>query len=289
VIQRLDGGDTLFKQFLADVELARRRLFPQGAGGNIAESLTIFSYIPQEGEDLLSLAARCAIPYGTLASLNRLSNPADLAAGEPLLLPSAPGLFVSEEPRSDLEQLLYAARKDREGIRLSIKGKDKKEGFLFYPGDDLSLTERTFFLNRGFQFPLRNFTLTSPFGPRINPVTGKPGIHRGMDLAAPEGTGVYAAREGRIAEIGEDPVYGRYLIIAHGEEWMSLYGHLQKVEVILHENVQPVSLIGRVGSTGQSTGPHLHFEIRRKGRALDPQKQLRIFQGSPGGISEPTR
>jgi murein DD-endopeptidase MepM/ murein hydrolase activator NlpD len=281
LIERLDNGDAIFKQFLSDVELARRRLFSPGEGGGIAESLTIFRYIPREGEDLLGLAARCAIPYGTIAVLNRLSNPADLAAGEPLLLPSAPGLFISEDPRSDLEQLLYSTRQDQEGIRLSITRKGKKELFRFYPGDDFSLTERTFFLNRGFRFPLRNFILTSPFGPRINPVTGRPGVHHGMDLGAPEGTEVYAAREGRIAEIGEDPVYGKYLIIAHGEEWISLYGHLQTIDVILHEHVQPVSLIGRVGSTGQSTGPHLHFEIRRNGKALDPKKQLRIFQAPP--------
>jgi murein DD-endopeptidase MepM/ murein hydrolase activator NlpD len=289
LINSLDGGDAIFKQFLSDVELARRRLFPRGEPGNIVESLTIFRYIPREGEDLLGLAARCAIPYGALAGLNRLSNPGDLVPGEALLLPSVPGLFVSEKPRSDFERLLHAARKDREGILLAVERGGKKEEFRFYPGDDLSLTERTFFLNRGFQFPLGNFVLTSPFGPRINPVTGRPGLHRGMDLGAPEGTAVHAAREGVVAEIGEDPVYGKYVIISHKEEWVSLYGHLQTIETTLHEYVQPVSLIGRVGSTGQSTGPHLHFEIRRNGRALDPKKQLRIFQGLPGGISEPSR
>jgi murein DD-endopeptidase MepM/ murein hydrolase activator NlpD len=121
---------------------------------------------------------------------------------------------------------------------------------------------------------LRVYTLTSSFGPRINPVTGNQGFHRGLDFAAPEGADVFAAREGIISEIGEDPVYGKYIVIQHGDTWASLYGHLSSVTAVLRSSVQSGTLIGKVGSTGQSTGPHLHFELRQNGRAQDPGRYL---------------
>jgi murein DD-endopeptidase MepM/ murein hydrolase activator NlpD len=122
---------------------------------------------------------------------------------------------------------------------------------------------------------LRSYRLTSAFGFRVNPVTGNAAKHQGIDLAAPEGAGVYAAADGLVIETGENPIYGKYIILKHGERWTSLYGHLQKMETALRMEVKSGSLIGRVGSTGQSTGPHLHFELRQDGKALDPAGRLR--------------
>jgi murein DD-endopeptidase MepM/ murein hydrolase activator NlpD len=285
-IQSLNSRDTAFMQYLGDVEESRRRLFlarerrssPDYAPARIAESLTVYTYIPGEGEDLLALAARCNIPYGTIASINRFAHPEDLRAGGLLLLPSIPGIFIPEEPATDLERLIASSRNSEEGVFISLGEADRQERFFFIPGADLSPTERVFFLNRGFRFPLRHFTITSPYGPRINPVTGRYGVHQGLDLAAPEGSPVYAAREGTVQDLGEDPVYGRYIIIGHRDNWVSLYGHLSKIETALREEVQSGTLIGRVGSSGQSTGPHLHFELRQNGRAQDPGRLLRIFR-----------
>jgi murein DD-endopeptidase MepM/ murein hydrolase activator NlpD len=104
-------------------------------------------------------------------------------------------------------------------------------------------------------------------------------LHEGLDLAAPEGTEVFAAREGVVTDLGEDPIYGKYIVLRHGDTWASLYGHLSVIAVTLNSRVRTGSPIGRVGSTGQSTGPHLHFELRRNGQAQDPGKLL--FQGPP--------
>jgi murein DD-endopeptidase MepM/ murein hydrolase activator NlpD len=93
-------------------------------------------------------------------------------------------------------------------------------------------------------------------------------------MAAPAGTEVYAAREGIVTESGADPVYGNYLVIAHEDKWASLYGHLSSIAVNLHSRVRQDTVIGRVGSTGLSTGPHLHFELRKNGTALDPGRLL---------------
>jgi murein DD-endopeptidase MepM/ murein hydrolase activator NlpD len=100
-------------------------------------------------------------------------------------------------------------------------------------------------------------------------------MHQGMDLAAPEGTEVLAVSDGTVTDAGFDPVYGNYIIISHSEKWTSLYGHLQKIEIALRSTVKSGSLIGRVGTTGQSTGPHLHFELRQDGKPLNPAGRLR--------------
>ena len=286
VIPRLDSRDTVFKQYLSDVEAARRLVFLSRQGPvitpeAIVSSMTIYSYIPQAEEELLGIAARCSIPYGTLASLNRFSHAEDLVPGKVLLLSSVPGIFIPEKPGTDLERLLSSARADlQDQVVLSVPREGKTERFRFIPGDDFSPTERIFFLNRGFHFPLQHYQVSSSYGPRINPVTGRFGIHGGLDLAAREGTEVYAVKNGTVVDLGEDPVLGKYIIMSHENNWVSLYGHLSSINTALRSELQSGSLIARVGSTGQSTGPHLHFELRQNGQSRDPARLFGLSKGS---------
>ena len=279
VIGRLDSRDTVFKQYISDIEAGRRLIFSsrQRAVEDIASALAIYSYTPTENENLFGIAARCSIPYATLASLNRYSHIEDLASGKPMLLPTMPGIFIPEAPATDLEQLIFSARQES-AVALSIPRDGKTERFYFVPGDDFSPTERVFFLNRDFQFPLKSFQVSSAYGMRINPVTGKQSMHGGIDLAAPEGTDVYAAKSGTVIELGEDAIYGKYVIIRHDNNMVSLYGHLSSISTSLNAKVLSSTVIARVGSTGQSTGPHLHFELRQNGQSRDPAKLLRLFQ-----------
>jgi hypothetical protein len=283
VIQRLDFRETVFRQYLSDVETARRFLFSsrQKSPEELASLLTIYSYIPGKNEELLGIAARCSIPYGTLASINRFSHSEDMTEGRVLLLPSMPGIFIPEIPETDLERLLFSSR-DSGGVLLSVPREGKNERFRFIPGGDFSPTERVFFLNRGFQFPLRQFRVSSSYGPRINPVTGNPGMHGGVDLAAPEGSEVYAVKSGAVIDLGEDPVLGKYLIISHDNNWLSFYGHLSEIKTALRTELQSGNLIAKVGSTGQSTGPHLHFELKQNGQSRDPARLLGLFRGISG-------
>ncbi|MDR2729603.1 MAG: M23 family metallopeptidase [Treponema sp.] len=276
-ISRMDNRDSGFRQYISDVENARRRLRNNTISvEEAAEHLTIYRYVPGDDEDIFSVAARCNVPYSAIVSLNRINNPAALESGKELLLPSCPGLFISQAAESDLEKLLAASRMANEKyININIRTAETAVVFHFFPGADFSRTERTYFLNSGFRFPLQTFQLTSRYGLRQNPVTGNIVMHQGLDLAADAGTAVYAAADGIVTEIGEDPIYGIFIIITHSERWSSLYGHLQNVEILLRSKVKSGSLIGRVGSTGQSTGPHLHFELRQDGKPLDPAGRLR--------------
>jgi murein DD-endopeptidase MepM/ murein hydrolase activator NlpD len=273
VIKKLDSRDTVFKQYLADVEAARRRLFGQNQSKEeLSGFLSIYSYTPKEDEDIFRLSARCNVPYAALATLNRANHP-DMLTG-PVLLPTVPGLFIPETPSNDLERLISMSREMEEGVVITVPSKGRPVRFLFFPGADLNPTERSFFLNRGFRFPLRSYRISSPFGMRPNPFTGKQQKHNGVDLAAPIGTEVYPAREGKITEMGNDPVFGNYIVIAHDDNWASLYGHLSVFSAKSGSFVTVNTVIGKVGNTGQSTGPHLHFELRKNGAALDPTRLL---------------
>lgn len=122
--------------------------------------------------------------------------------------------------------------------------------------------------------PLQAMTLTSGFGMRNHPVLGGRRNHKGIDLAAPSGTPVYAPADGVIARADWFSSYGNYIQIEHGGELQTRYGHLSGFAVQAGQRVHKGDLIGYVGSTGRSTGPHLHYEVRVADVAVDPTPYL---------------
>jgi len=122
--------------------------------------------------------------------------------------------------------------------------------------------------------PVSNKDLTriaSGFGMRIDPVYGTPKMHKGLDFAAPQGTPIYATANGTVAVAGfTDGGYGNHVEINHGYGYETIYGHMVKVKVRAGQHVTRGEVIGWVGSTGKSTGPHCHYEIHVNGEAVDP-------------------
>ncbi len=119
--------------------------------------------------------------------------------------------------------------------------------------------------------------LSSRFGYRVDPVTKRrKTFHKGIDISASEGTPVYAAESGTVTDAGyKKNGYGNLVVIKHDSDLATYYGHLSKIIVDRGRNVKKGELIGKVGSTGKSTGPHLHFEIRKGDKALDPEDYIR--------------
>ena len=109
--------------------------------------------------------------------------------------------------------------------------------------------------------PVQYKRVTSPFGYRENPVTQKYGFHSGIDLAAAEGTPIYAAYAGTVAETGYTEARGNYIVINHGNGVRTVYCHCSAVYAQTGANLKSGEVIAAVGATGQATGPHLHFEI----------------------------
>jgi murein DD-endopeptidase MepM/ murein hydrolase activator NlpD len=132
----------------------------------------------------------------------------------------------------------------------------------------------------GLAWPLRQWVETQPFGCTdfaLEPAApGCPGghFHSGIDMAAPAGTIVQAAAAGRVTVALNPGGYGLFVVVDHGGGVSTLYAHLEATPLVSGGVVATGGEIGLVGSTGLSTGPHLHFEVRRGGRAVDPTTQL---------------
>jgi murein DD-endopeptidase MepM/ murein hydrolase activator NlpD len=130
-----------------------------------------------------------------------------------------------------------------------------------------------------FESPVKGYAVNSAFGMRRLPGQAMR-RHEGVDIAAPRGAGVHVAAEGAVARTGYDPAgYGRFIEIRHPNGMTTLYGHLGRLDVRSGDRLEAGERIGLVGSTGRSTGPHLHFEVRRGDRQIDPVKVMgRAFE-----------
>lgn len=148
--------------------------------------------------------------------------------------------------------------------------------------DDILGREKTLFLDTVDQtvYPMEFAhaqptagTLTSSFGSRLSPITGQPGFHYGMDIAADEGVVIGAFADGTVREVGESS-YGKYLIMDHEDGFTTLYAHCSSISAKVGDKVACGDEIARVGQTGNATGPHLHLELWKDGAALDPTGYL---------------
>jgi murein DD-endopeptidase MepM/ murein hydrolase activator NlpD len=120
-----------------------------------------------------------------------------------------------------------------------------------------------------------NEEVSSSFGYRKDPFTGKKKFHAGMDIAAKEGTDIKAVMSGRVQMVDEQNGYGKVVVLDHGEGYTTLYAHNSDITVKAGDWVQKGTTIAKVGSTGRSTGPHLHFEVSKDGKRLDPENFLK--------------
>lgn len=262
-IPDLSSRDPVFRQFMQNVEKAymaevqKKKIVPE-----------IFTYTGKTGDTLMSIAARCNIPIETIVLLNGMSSPEQTVTDVEISIPTAAGLFISQKPASFLEELVSARFPDREDyVEVEINGRT----FSFVPSERLSPTERAFFLDSKMHSPLPDGVLSSSYGMRVSPITGNDLFHKGIDLAAPEGTSVFACKSGEIIETGYNDTYGNYIILKHDNDLQSFYAHLSALEERETGSlVLTGSTIGYVGSTGLSTGPHLHFEIRQGGDSKNP-------------------
>lgn len=120
------------------------------------------------------------------------------------------------------------------------------------------------------RMPVEHARLSSDYGTRTHPVLGRRMGHKGIDLAAPTGTPIYATADGTVSRAGPYSSYGNYVAIEHGGKIQTRYAHMSRIAVEAGTKVKKGELIGYVGSTGRSTGPHLHYEVRVDGEAVNP-------------------
>ncbi len=259
-------NNVLFRQFQDDVAQGYR-MMAQGQNYQPA----FYRYTATDQDTLFTLSSRCSLPLESIALLNHIGNATASIAGMTLYLPTGAGLYVAASPSAFIEVLLYARFNGMELPVVTCNGED----FYFVPQERLTGTERLYFLDSRLKSPLENSVLTSSFGNRISPITGKEKFHKGIDLAAPLHSPVFACLSGKVSAAGYDDIYGNYVIINHDDNLQSLYAHLDRSTVQKGTLVTAGSVIGYVGVTGLTTGPHLHFEVQQNGVPLDPEDFLK--------------
>ena len=136
------------------------------------------------------------------------------------------------------------------------------------------------------RMPVETAALTSGFGMRWHPVTGGRHQHKGVDLGAAWGTPVYASADGIVSRADWFSSYGLYVAIEHGGDIETRYGHMSRLAAYAGEAVHKGDLIGYVGSTGRSTGPHLHYEVRIAGNAVNPIPYLQDGAYKPATLAQ---
>lgn len=244
-------------------------------------SLSYISYRVQKGDMIGHIAQAFGITQDTLFSVNNIHSSRNLQIGQYLKVPSLPGiLYTVKKEGETLDAIAQKYRVDCAKCAC-VNNLTKEEGLpqglvLFIPDakmDDLTKQEINGDL---FTKPLHSrYYISSSFGWRASPFTGARSYHSGLDMAANYGTKIYASLAGKVTATGYNSTYGNYVIIQHHSGYKTLYGHMSAILVAPRQNVTSSTVIGRVGSTGLSTGPHLHFTVYKNGKTVNPAVLIR--------------
>ncbi len=242
-----------------------------GRSSDELPELKFYRYRVKKGDSFWTILAKCSLDIDTLISVNSLASPNDVAPGIVLYIPNMRGVIASDLPEEKIKSALVQSRVRPEYLfavnRTSGYGKDH----LFIPCGKVSSLERSLFLGTGFMYPLNGGRRTSGFGVRRNPFNHRHSeFHSGIDIACPMKSKIFAARDGRVVFAGFKGGYGNLVVLRHEHGYYSYYGHLSRALVRPGQAVRRGAVIALSGNTGRTTGPHLHFEIRKGGRPVNP-------------------
>ncbi len=242
--------------------------------------LTYWTYRIRSGDMIGLIAEKYDISQDTLISVNNIRASRLIQPGQYIKIPSEEGILYTvkkdgETPATISEKYEVDAVKCAFVNKMELDSPLKAGSSIFVPGaemDSITLSEINGDL---FRKPIHGwYRLTSYFGWRPSPFTGRRSWHGGLDMACPMWTKIYAAMDGRVAETGYNNTYGNYVIINHGNGYKTLYGHMVRIDCSKGQWVGTNTVIGRVGSTGASTGPHCHFTVFKRGKMVNPLNLL---------------
>lgn len=239
------------------------------------QPVTFQNYKVQSGDTISGITKKFGLSnISTLIAVNDIGNVRQLCAGQKLKIPSIDGLFYTVQKGNSLQGLSSKFGVTLEDL-LDVNELESSElsvgQVLFIPGAKLDSSKLSQAMGELFKNPIgAKYRLTSKFGPRADPITGARSNHTGIDMACAMGTPIVATASGRVTYSGFSPVFGNYVIINHGNGYQSLYGHMSLTIAKKGQWVSQGTRIGLVGSTGYSTGPHLHFTVYKNGKLVDP-------------------
>jgi murein DD-endopeptidase MepM/ murein hydrolase activator NlpD len=243
---------------------------------DLTEIFSTIDYRVRKGDTISGIAAAHSLSLDAIIALNGISNARRLQEGQALKIPNMDGIPYTVKEGDTLTKISHA-----HGVPLTAildandLGNDKiLTGMqIFIPGARMPQEDLKLALGELFVRPISG-RLTSPFGWRNDPISGIRRYHAAIDLGASLGTPVKAAMDGKIASVGFNATYGKFIIMTHAGEYQTMYAHLNSTAVKQGAQIRQGAKIGEVGSTGYSTGPHLHFAVYKNNRAINPYDVL---------------
>lgn len=259
--------------FGEDIESASALLEEENEG--VEAPLCYYTYRVKKGDMIGYIADKFDITTDTIISVNDIHQSRLLQIGQYLKIPSMPGIVYNVRQGDSLSSICdkyeVSMKKCAKVNSISQEAVLQAGSSIFIPDAQLDWATKQEINGDLFRRPLRaKYYLSSYFGWRSSPFSGKRSYHSGIDMACPQGTPVYAASSGKVTSAGYNNVYGNYVIITHPNGYKTLYGHMSAILVSSGRNVILGTNIGRVGSTGMSTGPHLHFTVYKHNKTINP-------------------
>lgn len=250
-------------------------------------------YRVESGDTLSCIASRFGVSVEEIRSENELRGDL-IVQGQTLEIPGQPQVSSRDEDRKSPEReeeptpatqtIEYEIRRGDtlSGIALrfnisveEIREENNLSGDMIYQGQEIKIPNQPREVQTvDFKWPVAKGKITSPFGYRTHPVEGTRQFHSGIDIALPRGTPVKAAASGLVISSEWQTGWGRTITIDHGDDLISLYAHNDKLLIEAGTHVAQGQVIALSGNSGITTGPHLHFEIRREGDPVDPMLYL---------------
>lgn len=255
-----------------------------GSSVNIVSEDGVF-YKLQKGDSLSRIAVKYKVKAADIVKYNNIS-PKKMKVGQEIFLksPDYKAFLEKEKPKLTKKEIDKKLKEKQEKEDQKIYAKNKKTGQSIKKKkeepekeeekkDTSDMEETVSSGGGGFSMPVRYAGVSSPYGSRFHPVLKRYIFHSGVDLVA-KYVPLRAARAGVVSFAGNMSGYGKIIIIKHDNGFETRYAHLSQISTRVGEHVERGELIGKTGNTGRTTGPHLHFEIRRSGKTLNPMKYL---------------
>ncbi len=272
-IKNLDHGADTVKSLRNDIRKSIYVIKSRRPERELPE-LKFYTYNVKKNDTFWTILARSSQDMDTLLSVNGFSTPKDITPGKKIYIPNMRGIIARGDDAKGIAKTLRENQIRPEYIYRANRCRDYNKKFIFIPCGKISNLEKSLFLGTGFMHPLpskQRPRLTSRFGKRRNPFNNRDiEFHSGVDISCPRGSQIMAARDGKVIFTGFEGGYGKLVILQHEHGYRSYYGHLSRPLVKPGDTVKRGAIIALSGNTGRTTGPHLHFEVRRGDVAVNP-------------------
>jgi murein DD-endopeptidase MepM/ murein hydrolase activator NlpD len=250
---------------------------PEPEAYSKAQMVTYVSYKVAEGDIIGKISENFGLNQDTILSINGIRNSRLIQIGQVLKIPNQDGIMYTVKSGDTISAIAEKHESDIEAIQTAnelFSDTVHPDSRLFLPGAQLNMVEVQEINGDLFIWPINGW-ITSLYGSRSSPFTGVRQFHTGLDIGSPSGTPIKAAMSGRVAAAGFDNVLGNHVVITHHSGYRTLYAHMSVIRAKAGSYVRTGDRIGDVGSTGLSTGPHLHFTVYKNGVTVNPRQLMK--------------